>query len=221
MTRRDLMRMYRRLLKTFGPQRWWPAATPFEVMVGAILTQNAAWANVEKAVAALEAAGSLDPWELASMRLSRLARLIRPCGYFNVKAKRLRSFVRWLCDRFDGDLANMGSEPTGALRDELLAQYGVGPETADSMLLYALERPVFVVDAYTVRVFSRHGALPRRAKYEEAKRFFEERLPKDVALYNEFHALLVALGNQVCRPRPRCETCPAAEVLPPRVDEGS
>lgn len=212
------MGVYRRLLDAFGPRGWWPAATPFEVMVGAILTQNAEWPNVEKAVGALKKAGVLGPRELASLRRSRLAGLIRPCGYFNVKAKRLSSFVRWLRDRFGGDVENMRSEPTETLREELLGQYGVGPETADSMLLYALERPVFVVDAYTVRIFSRHGALPRRAKYEEAKRFFEERLPKDVALYNEFHALLVALGNQVCRPRPQCDACPVAAILPPRTD---
>ena len=214
MNRRELMRLYRRLLKAFGPRKWWPATSPFEVMVGAILTQNTAWSNVEKAVANLRQADALDPLRLSAIRRDRLARLIRPSGYYNVKAGRLLAFARWLRDRYGGNVESMAATETAELRRELLGLKGVGPETADSMLLYALERPVFVVDAYTIRIFSRHGVLPATAGYEEARAFFEERLPRDVALYNEYHALLVALGNSVCRPTPRCEECPAAGCLP-------
>ena len=208
MTRRDLMQVYRSLLREFGPQHWWPADSPFEVMAGAILTQNAAWLNVAKAIANLKRADALDARALASMDHDRLAGLIRPSGYYNVKAERLQVFVRWFCERYEAKLARMKRRSTPALRQELLAVRGIGEETADSILLYAVGRPVFVVDTYTRRVLSRHGVVSARAGYAEVQQFFQQRLPRDAALFNEYHALIVALGKDVCRPKPRCAECP-------------
>ena len=215
MTKRKLMAVYRRLLGAFGPRNWWPAETRFEVMVGAVLTQNMAWSNVEKAISGLKSADALDPHKLFSLRVDRLARLIRPSGYYNIKARRLKSLVKWLCRKCNGSLAALSREPTEALRKELLGINGVGEETADSILLYALDRPVFVVDAYTRRVLSRHGLVREKASYAEIQGVFHDQLPPDVALYNEYHALLVALGNRVCRPKPLCDLCPVQECLGP------
>lgn len=213
MENRELMALYRALLDAFGPRHWWPGETPFEVMVGAVLTQNTAWTNVERAIAALKAAGLLSPEALDAAPEGQVAELVRPSGYFNVKAKRLKSLVHWFVRRLGGEVAAADGTPTGELRRELLAVHGVGEETADSILLYTLERPVFVVDAYTRRAFSRHGAFGADASYGEMQRFFEERLPPDVALYNEYHALIVYLGKDFCRPTPRCEGCPAGKCL--------
>ena len=203
----------------FGPQHWWPARTRFEVVVGAILTQNTAWSNVEHALAALRSLRLLTPARLARLPLRRLAELIRPSGYFRVKALRLRAFLRYLRRRYHGSLNLMSRAPLDPLRGELLAVPGIGPETADSILLYALGRPVFVVDAYTRRVLSRHRLLPHEADYEEARAFFERHLPSDPRLFNEYHALLVAVGKQYCRSHPYCEECPLRFDLrgkPPR-----
>ena len=203
----------------FGPQHWWPARTRFEVVVGAILTQNTAWSNVEHALAALRSLRLLTPARLAGLPLRRLAELIRPSGYFRVKALRLRAFLRYLRRRYHGSLNLMSRAPLDPLRGELLAVPGIGPETADSILLYALGRPVFVVDAYTRRVLSRHRLLPHEADYEEARAFFERHLPSDPRLFNEYHALLVAVGKQYCRSHPYCEECPLRFDLrgkPPR-----
>ena len=207
------MALYHALLDAFGPRHWWPGATPFEVMVGAVLTQNTAWTNVEKAIAALKRAGLLDAERLDAAPEGRVAELIRPSGYFNVKAKRLKSLVRWFAGRLDGRVEAADGIPTDALRRELLAVHGVGEETADSILLYAFEPPVFVVDAYTRRAFSRHGAFEADASYGEMQRFFQDRLAPNVALYNEYHALIVYLGKDYCRPSPRCGDCPARECL--------
>jgi len=212
----QLMRVYERLLARFGPQKWWPARSPFEVMVGAVLTQNTAWTNVEKAIRNLRAAGLLSARKLVGAPRDVVAELVRPSGYYNVKADRLLSFARWFWERYGGRVSAMRGA-TQELRAELLAVRGIGEETADSMLLYALGRPVFVVDAYTRRVLVRHGLLGAKAPYSEVQRFFEERLPRDASLYNEFHALWVALGKDVCRPSPRCEVCPLRECLPDRV----
>ncbi len=209
-----LRKYYGALRRRYGPQHWWPADTPFEVMVGAILTQNTAWANVEKAILNLKAAGILDPRRLLAVGTDALALAIRPAGYYNVKARRLRGFIEWFAARCGGDVERLKRIPPARLREELLEIKGVGPETADSILLYALGVPTFVVDAYTHRVLHRHGLVPEETTYEEMKELFEKSLPRDPALYNEFHALLVAVGKEHCRPVPRCDGCPLRKNLP-------
>ncbi|MDH4229217.1 MAG: endonuclease III domain-containing protein [Nitrospirota bacterium] len=209
----DLRSIYRRLLTFFGPQHWWPGETPFEVCVGAVLTQNTAWKNVEKAIANLKAADLLEPHRLLATADAELAELIRPSGYFNLKTRRLKGFLQFLNDNYGGNLERMGVEPLDSLRPRLLEAYGVGPETADSILLYALGKPTFVVDAYTCRIFSRLGAVPEGIRYHDMQAVFFRRLPPDARIFNEFHALLVALGKDFCRPRnPRCTACPLADI---------
>jgi endonuclease-3 related protein len=203
-----LRAIYRALLAHYGPQHWWPARSRFEMMVGAILTQNTAWSNVERAIARLREARALTPHRMHALPLSTLAELIRPAGYFNVKARRLRAFTKWLIETHGGSIQKMLHMPPERLREELLAVYGIGPETADSILLYAGGHPVFVVDAYTRRFLVRHGWLNEGATYDEVAAVFTRRLPRDPALYNEFHALIVALGKNHCRAAPRCDTCP-------------
>jgi len=207
-----LMRIYDRLLRCFGPRGWWPGDTTFEVMVGAILTQNTAWQNVEKAIANLKDKGLLNPSGLYLIPERELAELIRPAGYFNVKARRLKNFVKFLFEHYDGDPDRLAESNLSDLRQELLAINGVGPETADSILLYALNKPIFVVDAYTKRIFSRHNLIPVGASYSEVQAFLMDNLPRDVALYNEFHALVVHLGKTFCKAKPDCETCPIKGV---------
>ncbi len=202
------MAVYDRLYARFGPQHWWPGETPFEVCVGAILTQNTAWTNVEKAITNLKNAGVMEASAMAALAEGELAELIRPSGYFNLKAKRLHGFLGFLRGRYGGDVQRMFAEPAATLRPKLLGVYGIGPETADSMLLYGGNQPSFVVDAYTLRIFSRLGLLPPGADYHRAKALFEDHLPTDTALFNEYHALIVALGKDFCRPKkPRCEGC--------------
>lgn len=205
--------LYSRLYESFGPQGWWPGDGPFETMVGAILTQNTAWANVEKAIAALKTAGLLEPMALAFADDGALAAFIRPSGYYRQKAARLKTFAVWLMDEWDGDTERMFETPYLSLRNQLLARKGIGPETADSMLLYAGGKPVFVIDNYTKRVVGRVG-LSRLHGYEELRRFFERNLPVDVELYKEFHALLVALGKKYCaadRSKADCRACPVGD----------
>jgi endonuclease III related protein len=213
-----LLRLYRALLARHGPQGWWPARSPFEVAVGAILTQHTAWTGAARAVAALRAHGLLTPRRLADRDVSALGTLVRPAGTYRLKARRLLDFTRWLLDRFGGDFRALRRAPLGALRREVLAVPGLGPETADAILLYAAERPVFVADAYTRRVLARHRLLRRDAGYEQTRAFLEAHLPSDPALFNEFHALLVAVAKTHCRTIPRCATCPLAYDLaaPPR-----
>jgi endonuclease-3 related protein len=207
--------MYRAMLRELGPQYWWPARTRFEVIVGAILTQNTAWSNVERAIFNLRKARVLHPDRLRRVPKARLARLLRPSGYFNVKAGRLRSFLGWFHLRFGGSLDRMFATPLGRLREELLGVNGIGRETADSILCYAGDLPVFVVDAYTRRILSRHGLSDPGADYEEVRVLFERSLPQKVSVYNECHALLVNVGKNFCRPRnPRCEQCPLEPFLP-------
>jgi len=209
-----LTRIYDALLRAFGPQHWWPGETPFEVMVGAVLTQNTNWQNVERAIVNLKEAGLMEPRKLARVPVERLARLIKPSGYFNVKALRLRAFLDWYVSRTgDGSARNLRGVRTPQLRAELLAINGVGPETADSILLYGLGRRVFVVDAYTRRFLARHALVEPGASYEEIKSLFENRLPKSVKVYNEYHALIVKLGKDICRPKPLCDECPLREPL--------
>lgn len=221
-SQKELMLIYRKLEDRFGPQRWWPAETSFEVMVGAILTQNTNWKNVERAIENLKQAGLMSPVAISECLHDKLAELIRPAGYFNIKADRLISLTRWFVFEYGGDLDRMFAESPEALREKLLAVRGVGPETADSILLYAGGISSFVIDAYTRRIFSRHGFCAPDAKYDELKEMFESNLPRDRQLFNEYHALLVALGKDYCRPRPLCDSCPARETLlslgrPPRV----
>jgi len=205
---RELLNIYRLLLDRFGPLDWWPGETPFEVMVGAILTQNTAWTNVEKAIAAMKAESVMTPEAIASVDLRKLKRLVRPSGYYNQKATRLKTFTRFFLAEYGGSVERMAREETSAVREKLLAVNGIGPETADSIILYALEKPIFVIDAYTRRAFSRLGCLPPDADYHEAQDFFLKHLPADVALYNDFHAQIVYLGKDYCKPKPRCGECP-------------
>lgn len=214
-TKPPLDAVYEALFRHFGPQHWWPGRTPFEVCVGAILTQNTAWTNVEKAIARLRAARALTPRALHALPAAALADLIRPAGYFNVKARRLQAFTGLLHTRHGGSLRRLFARPAPELRAELLATSGIGPETADSIILYAANQPVFVIDAYTRRLLARHGWLDARAGYHEAQALFTAQLPPDRARYNEYHALIVALGKHHCRPRPRCATCPLRRWLPP------
>ncbi|UCF16520.1 MAG: endonuclease III domain-containing protein, partial [Phycisphaerales bacterium] len=211
--RETLTEIYQLLYDAFGPQHWWPGETQFEIIVGAILTQNTNWRNVEKAIANLKSAKYLDPQELHRMDTEKLAGLIKPAGYYNIKAKRLKNLVDWLSEDYDGDVANLQSIHTERLRDQMLAIKGVGRETADSILLYALDRPVFVVDAYTARIAIRHGLIEPGADYEQLRQLFESNLPEDVGLFNEYHALLVRAGKEFCRTRARCPGCPL-EKLP-------
>lgn len=183
-------------------------------MVGAVLTQNTSWKNVSRAIENLRAADVLDPHRLYALDVHELAELIRPAGYYRLKARRLRNLLELIVERYDGSLEAMFARDLDSLREELLSVNGVGPETADSILLYAAEKPTFVVDAYTHRVLTRHGWIEPEADYHRIKDFFEEQVPADVALYNEFHALLVRVGNQHCRRRPKCEGCPLESLLP-------
>lgn len=201
------------MFDALGPQQWWPGETPFEVIIGAILTQNTNWSNVEKAIKNLKADGKLSPEGIKNVPLAELAKLIRPSGFFNVKARRVKAFIHWLFSRYEGSLSRMFNQDLQTLRNELLSVKGIGPETADSILLYAGNMPTFVVDAYTHRIFSRHGFIAEESTYEEMKSFFEERLPKDVKLFNEYHALLVHIGKRYCKPKKACEPCPLRDFL--------
>jgi endonuclease-3 related protein len=203
-----VLRLYRALLAHHGPQRWWPARTPFEVAVGAILTQHTAWPGAAQAVGALRARGLLVPARLAATPASKLEPLVKPSGTYRLKARRLLHFTRWLLARFDGDFRAMRRAPLGPLRREVLRVPGLGPETADAILLYAAGRPVFVADAYTRRVLARHRLLSGRRGYEDARAFLEAHLPSDPALFNELHALLVAVAKSHCRTVPHCASCP-------------
>lgn len=207
--------MYEALLAELGHSRWWPGETPFEVALGAILTQNTNWINVEKAIANLKAAGALSPQGLRSLAPQRLEELIKPTGYFRQKSRKLMEFLDFLEQESGSVIEDLAQQSLEDLRPKLLAVRGIGPETADSILLYALNLPTFVVDAYTVRMFSRHGLLPEESGYHEVQELFEQALPRDAALYNEYHALIVRAGKQWCRKTgPRCTECPLRSFLP-------
>ena len=199
--------IYQRLLDRFGPQHWWPADEPFEVIIGAILTQSAAWGNVEKAMANLQGAGALSPRALRKLPRARLAKLVYPCGYYNAKALKLKAFTVWLGNHYEDDLDRLFALDAGELRQQLLSVHGVGPETADSVILYAAGKPVFIIDAYTRRIFGRLGLAPERDGYTTYQKFFMDNLPPSVQLFNEYHALLVYLGKNICRRRPLCQEC--------------
>lgn len=207
----QLQKVFNTLLTTYGPRHWWPGETPFEVCVGAILTQNTNWGNVEKAIANLKAADRLSITGMSTLLPDELAALIRPAGYFNIKAARLQAFVSFLLDQYGGSLDRLFAGPWQQARTELLAVKGIGPETADSILLYAGHKPSFVVDAYTRRIFSRLGLIDEQISYDGLRHHFMDSLALDAALFNEYHALIVELGKQVCRPRPHCSCCCLAE----------
>ena len=209
-----LTEVYDRLLARFGPQHWWPAETRFEVMVGAVLTQATAWGNVEKAIARLKEADALSPGGLRRLPVDELAQLVYPSGYYNAKARKLKALVEYLEEAFGDDLDAMGRSDTPALREELLGIHGIGDETADDILLYALGKPVFVVDAYTRRLFHRLGLAPERGPYSEYGALFNDNLPCDAAMFGEYHALIVRLGVEHCRKTPACAGCCLLEVCP-------
>ncbi|MCF6157216.1 MAG: endonuclease III domain-containing protein [wastewater metagenome] len=208
-----LLEIYQKMLNSFGQQKWWPGETPFEVIIGAILTQNTNWSNVEKAIRNLRTARKLSPKAIHELDITELSGLIKPSGFFNIKARRLKSFINWLFLKYEGNLSKLFAQDLQTLRNELMAVKGIGPETADSILLYAGNQPTFVVDAYTHRIFSRHGFIPEESSYDEIKSFFEDNLPKDVKLYNEYHALLVKIGKIFCKPKKNCEECPLKDFL--------
>jgi endonuclease III related protein len=201
-TEEALEDLFRRLLAHYGPQHWWPAESPFEVMVGAVLTQNTAWINVERAIANLRQTDLLDPAAMAALAPEQLAHHLRPSGYFNIKAKRLQALCRWLLSRDEWEHLE-----TDRLREQLLSVHGIGPETADDILLYAYQRPVFVIDAYTRRLVSRLGLLDGELPYETLRAVFEQALSPNVAMFNEYHALLDHHAKLICRPKPHCDAC--------------
>ena len=209
----ELEDIYRRMSEHFGPQHWWPGETPFEVMVGAILTQNTNWQNVEKAIAALKRAGVLSLPAMASLGAGELAEYIRPAGYYNIKAGRLQNLFTMIAEHWDNDLDYLLQQPAPVLREQLLSVKGIGPETADSMVLYAAGQPIFVVDAYTHRILARHEVIPDDYDYFQIQEIFMDNLNEDAALFNEYHALLVQVGKQFCKKsRPQCGGCPLAGV---------
>ena len=201
-----LLKMYAHLFSSYGSQQWWPARTRFEVIVGAILVQNTNWLNVEKALENLKKEQILTVAGINQTSQKNLAGFIRPAGYFNVKAKRLKNFMALLFESYEGSLARMAKLDTHNLRTNLLRVNGIGPETADSILLYAFNKPVFVVDAYTKRIFHRHNLVSKDIEYAQLQDTFSS-LPEDVEMFNEFHALLVKVGKDFCRPKARCEQC--------------
>ncbi|MEE9474626.1 MAG: endonuclease III domain-containing protein [Candidatus Hydrothermarchaeaceae archaeon] len=204
----ELLDVYNKLESHFGQQHWWPADTAFEVVVGAILTQNTSWKNVEKAIENLKDEDVLSPEGIYGVPVERLETLLVPSGFFRVKTARLKSFINFLFEKYGGKLDSLLSLEPAMLRDELLGIKGIGKETADSIILYAADKPAFVVDAYTRRVFERLGMLEKDAAYDEIKQMFEEHLPVDTRIYNGFHALIVKLAKDVCKKRPVCEECP-------------
>jgi len=211
----QLSDIYKRLYARYGAQSWWPGDGAFQVVVGAILTQNTAWTNVEKAMTNLKRARRLTPTRMHQLPTPRLAQLIRPSGYYNLKARKLKAFTRYLFAAQRGSLTRLFRLDTAMLRDELLAVYGIGPETADSIILYAARQPIFVVDAYTRRIMARLGLARADSSYDELQHLFMEYLPREEPLFNEYHALLVALGKDYCKKsKPRCGECPLREVCP-------
>ncbi|MCF7957514.1 MAG: endonuclease III domain-containing protein [Phycisphaerae bacterium] len=203
-----LLDFYHAMLSAYGPQNWWPADSPFEIMVGAVLTQNTSWQNVEKAILNLKNADVLNAEAIDQLSLEDLAQLIKPAGYFNIKAKRLKNLIHWLCSQYDGDISPLARQSIWSLQEQLLAINGIGRETADSIILYALEKPTFVVDTYTYRILTRHFCIDVDADYERIKDYCQSQLEEDVTLYNEYHALLVCVGKNHCKPKAKCAGCP-------------
>ncbi len=214
MNQDQLLAVYQTLKNHFGHRGWWPGETKIEIITGAILTQNTAWKNVEKAISNLKKENVLSYKGLSAIPQEELAERIRSSGYFNQKAKKIKEFISFLKSNHAGSVSRMFREETSRLREQLLSVNGIGPETADSILLYAGNHPVFVVDLYTYRVLTRHGWMEEGVKYEEMRRYFEQNLPRDVELYKDFHAQIVAVGNSYCRRTAKCEECPLKTYLP-------
>jgi len=211
----DLQDIYKKLHKAQGDQSWWPGDSPFEVMIGAILTQNTSWTNVEKAIKNLKTAGALSLQGIKTIPIEQLAELIRPSGYYNQKSKKLKRFVEFVVDNYEGEVDLMKSSGLHTLREELIGINGIGPETADSILLYAFHFPIFVIDAYTARLVSRLELLEEPYDYHQLQEFFTDHLPEDVELFNDFHAQIVMHGKDTCKKRkPLCEACPLNDICP-------
>lgn len=212
-TSEQLLEIYHRLSSHFGTQNWWPGDTPFEIMVGAVLTQNTNWQNVEKAIANLKEAGLLSFAAMSALLVEELAEYIRPAGYYNIKAGRLQNFFAMIKEQWDGDLDYFLTQPGSVIRENLLSVKGIGPETADSMVLYAAEQPIFVVDTYTHRILSRHAIIPEEYGYFEIQELLMDNLEEDTRLFNEYHALLVQTGKHFCKKsKPKCSGCPLSGV---------
>ena len=210
-----LLTVYEQLFDDLGPQKWWPAESRFEVMVGAILTQNTSWSNVEKSVSKLKAAGVMSPVGIRITPLAQLAQLVYSSGYYNMKARKLKAFTNWLGEKFNDDIEAMARQEVSVLRRELLNVYGIGEETADDILLYALDMPIFVIDTYTKRLATRLGLAQSDGKYSDYQAQFMNSLPQDVRLFNEYHALIVTHSHNICTKRePQCGRCPLLEVCP-------
>ena len=208
LTGQKLTVMFRLLLNHYGPRHWWPAETKLEMMVGAVLTQNTNWKNVEKAIENLKKKRLISVKELYSIDLSVLAQEIRPAGYYNIKTNRLKNLINFIVDHYDGDVDILLSDEVHTLRHGLLSVNGIGPETADSIVLYAANHPVFVIDAYTHRILYRHNMIDDQATYQDMQELFMDNLPDDSSLFNEFHALIVETGKDYCRKKPLCGECP-------------
>lgn len=208
----ELLEIYHLLLEKSGHRDWWPADTAFEAIIGAILTQNVAWKNASKAIDSLKQAGMLEPLALYQSAPEKIAPLIRSSRFYNMKAVKIKNFMDFFFSEYDGDLALMSAESQDVLRKKLLAVKGLGQETVDCILLYACDMPVFVVDAYTKRIFHRYGIFKEDPSYEEVQRYFMENLPDDKRLFNDFHAQIVHLGNCTCKTKPLCESCPILVV---------
>ncbi|MFH1359517.1 MAG: endonuclease III domain-containing protein [Candidatus Omnitrophota bacterium] len=207
-TRKILEKIYQQLLNAFGPQEWWPADSCFEVMIGAILTQNTNWKNVEKAIANLRKRDLLTFTKLDRLSVRQLAALVKPAGYYNIKSQRIKEFLAFMRKEYKGDVRAMAKTECLKLRGQLLSVKGIGPETADSILLYALNKPIFVVDAYTKRILLRHHLISTQADYPTIQNFFMQHIKKEAEIYNEYHALLVRCAKEFCRATPLCEACP-------------
>jgi endonuclease-3 related protein len=208
----SLLKIYELLYDRYGPQYWWPGESRFEIIIGAILTQNTNWQNVEKAISNLKSANLLSPQKLQKLQVEKLAELIRPAGYYNIKAVRVKNFLNWLFETRDGSLESVEQIDTATLREALLGIKGIGPETADSIALYAFNKPIFVVDAYTARVMTRHRLIESGAGYDALQELFMNGLEQDSKLFNEYHALLVRVGKDHCRKTARCPGCPLEEL---------
>ncbi len=208
----NLLTIYEVLLSKYNNQNWWPADTPFEVIIGAILTQNVSWINVEKAIKNLKDEDILEPEKLHKKEVDEIAPLIRSSRFYNEKAKKIKNFMNFFFDEYNGNLSNMSREDLVILRQKLLGIKGIGEETVDSILLYACNKPIFVVDAYTKRIFSRYGFAKDTASYQDIQKFFMENLPQDTELYNDFHAQIVHLGKNICKTLPQCNICPVREI---------
>jgi endonuclease-3 related protein len=211
-TNANFLSIYEVLLSTNGNQNWWPSDTPFEVIIGAILTQSVSWINVEKAIKNLNNAGILNPDALNKKQVDEIAPLIKSTRFYNEKSKKIKNFMDFFFDEYNGSIQKLCEEKPTLLRQKLLKVKGLGEETVDSILLYSCNKPVFVVDAYTKRIFSRYGFIKETSSYGDIQRLFMENLPKDIKLYNDYHAQIVHLGKNICKTQPQCNVCPIRKL---------